>query len=79
MIVQGNRDLLKAKLAVILNSSQSKTPCGNDSWIAATSKAVAELVESRYTLITSIELMTWELAVYLVSKNDGSQILVSPH
>ncbi len=79
MIVQGNRDLLNGKLAVILNSSQSKTPCGNDSWVAATSMAVAEHVESGYTIITSIGLITWELAVYLVSKNDGSQILVSPH
>ncbi len=79
MIVQGNRDLLKGKLAVILNSSQSKTPCGNDSWVTATSMAVADHVESGYTIITSIGLITWELAVYLVSKNDGSQILVSPH
>ena len=79
MIVQGNRDLLTGKLAVILNSSQSKTPCGNDSWVAATSTAVADLVKSGYTIITSIGLTTWELAAYLVSKNDGDQIMVSPY
>ncbi len=79
MIVQGNRDLLTGKLAVILNSSQSKTPCGNDSWVAATSIAIADLVRSGYTIITSIGLTTWELAAYLVSENDGDQIIVSPY
>jgi len=79
MIVQGNRDLLNGKLAVILNSSQSKMPCGNDPWVATTSTAVADLIESGYTIITSIGLITWELAVYLVARNDGNQIVVSPH
>lgn len=79
MIVQGNRDLLNGKPAVILNSSQSKTPCGNDSWVAATSTAVIELVGSGYSIITSIELITWELVTYLVAKNDGDQIIVSPY
>lgn len=79
MIVQGNRDLLNGKPAVILNSRQSKTPCGNDSWVGATSRAVTELVGSGYTIITSIELITWEIATYLVAKNDGDQIIVSPY
>lgn len=79
MIVQGNKDLLGDKLAVVLNSSQSKTPCGNDSWVAATSMAVADLVESSHTIITSIGLITWELVTYLVAKNNGNQIVVSPY
>jgi hypothetical protein len=79
MIVQGNRDLLNDKLAVVLNSSQSKTPCGNDQWVTALSTAITDLVESGYTIITSIGLITWELAVYLVRKNNGNQIVVSPY
>ncbi len=79
MIIQGNRDLLNRKLAVVLNSSQSKTPCGNDPWVTTTSMAVTDLVGSGHTIITSIGLITWELATFLVAKNDGSQIVVSPY
>jgi hypothetical protein len=78
MIMLGNKELLNGKLAVILNSSQSKTPCGSDLWITRTKSAVEELIGSGYTIITSLELMTWELAVYLTSLNKGRQIIISP-
>lgn len=78
MIALGNKDLLKEKLAVILNSSQSKTPCGNDYWIQNTCLAVKELVNSGHVIITSLGLLTWELAVHLVQDADGRQVIISP-
>ncbi len=78
MIIKGNRDLLDHRAAVILNSSQSKTPCGHDRWISSTSLAVADLTGAGYTIITSIGLQTWELAACLTAKNKGSQIIISP-
>jgi hypothetical protein len=78
MIVLGNKDLLSEKLAVILNSSQSKTPCGNDAWIKQTVLAIPQLISSGYTIISSIGLPTWELVLYLTNCNRGNQIIISP-
>ncbi|MEE9555464.1 MAG: hypothetical protein V3W18_14355 [candidate division Zixibacteria bacterium] len=78
MIVLGNQNLLHTKSAVVLNSSQSKTPCGNDPWMRVTSGAIANLIESGYTIITSLGLNTWELSVFLVSRHSGKQIIISP-
>jgi len=76
--VLGNKELLNNKLAAVLNSSQSKTPCGNDSWVKGSIEAVKYLTELGYTIVTSLHLNTWELLVYLVSEYGGSQIIVSP-
>ena len=78
MIVLGNKELPDNKLAAILNSSQSKTPCGDDSWVKGSTAAVKNLIELGYTIVTSLYLNTWELLVYLVSEYDGSQVIVSP-
>jgi hypothetical protein len=78
MIVLGNQKLVNEKLAVILNSSQSKTPCGNDSWIKKTALAVPQLISSGYSIISSTGLPTWELIVYLVGLSGGNQIIISP-
>ena len=75
MIVLGNKDLLESKTAVILNSSQSKTPCGNDAWIRRTVQAIPQLINSGYTLITSTGISTWELAICLISVSGGNQII----
>jgi hypothetical protein len=76
MFVLGNKDLLERKSAVVLNSSQSKTPCGNDAWIKHTAWAIPQLINSGYTLITSTGISTWELAVYLISVSGGNQIII---
>jgi hypothetical protein len=78
MKVLGNAGLTRTDKALILNSSQSKTPCGNDQWIRATSDAVQWLIESGYTLISSTGLNTWEIIVYLVSKHKGNQLIICP-
>ncbi|UCE65413.1 MAG: hypothetical protein JSU85_11140 [Candidatus Zixiibacteriota bacterium] len=78
MIVLGNKELLGNELAAVLNSSQSKTPCGDDSWVKGSIAAVKNLIELGYTIVTSLYLNTWEIPVYLVSEYGGSQIIVSP-
>jgi len=78
MIIRGNENLLGEKSAVILNSSQSKTPCGNDSWVKATITAAKSLTGSGRVIVTSLGLNTWELAVFLVGLSGGNQIIVSP-
>ena len=78
MRILGNKKLIENKLAVILNSSQSKTPCGNDAWIKDSIMAVKSLIDSGYTIVTSLYLNTWELQVYLVSHYGGSQVIISP-
>ncbi len=78
MIIQGNKDLISNELAVVLNSSQSKTPCGNDSWVRKTSETIPELVKTGYTIITSAGLSTWELTIHLVNKSGGNQVIISP-
>jgi len=77
MIVVGNKQLLNEKLAVILNSSQSKTPCGNDAWVRQTRTALSELAGLGYTMITSTGLVTWELVTYLTGATRASQVIVS--
>jgi hypothetical protein len=78
MIVLGNQSLVNERLAVILNSSQSKTPCGNDAWIRQTAKAVTHEISIGNTIISSLGLPTWELVLYLVNLNEGNQIVISP-
>jgi len=78
MIVRGNKNLLETKLVAVLNSSQSKTPCGNDGWIKATSAAVNKLANSGYTIVTSLGLNTWEMSCYLAAKQGGNQVIISP-
>jgi len=78
MIIQGNKRLLDSRLAVILNSSQSKTPCGHDNWITNSASAIANLTKSKHTLVTSTGLNTWELLIHLAAINGGNQVIISP-
>ena len=75
MRIAGNQKLIETKKAAILNSSQSKLPCGNDSWIKAANNTVEQFVKSGYTLLTSIGLNTWEIIVHLTSIYNGDQII----
>lgn len=78
MIVLGNKDLLNEKLAVILNSSQSKISCGNDRWVAATARAVIEICGQGWILVTSLGLVTWELPLHLANRAGAGQIIIDP-
>lgn len=78
MRVLGNKELLNNRLAAILNSSQSKTPCGDDPWVINSMAAAKYLVERGYTAVTSLHLNTWEFSVYLIGEHGGAQVIVSP-
>ncbi|OGC96265.1 MAG: hypothetical protein A2W25_03855 [candidate division Zixibacteria bacterium RBG_16_53_22] len=78
MLVEGDKSLLGEKLAVILNSSQSKTPCGNDSWVARTAAAARRIIDSGFVMITSTGIVTWELLVHLAAATSGRQVILCP-
>lgn len=74
----GNFPFDKNRLAVILNSRQSKTPTGNDPWIVNTLKAVKWAVEKGYVPITSIGMNTWELVCWACGVCGCWQVIVCP-
>jgi hypothetical protein len=78
MYYRGNENILRAEKAAILNSRQSKTPCGIDPWLKKTFGAVYDAVTQGYTIITSIGMNTWEFLVWATRFNNGRQIIVLP-
>ena len=78
MLIRGNEKILGKILALVLNSSQSKTPCGGDLWVQATKSAIQRLVEENYAIISSLGMATWELPIFLVSKLNGNHVIISP-
>jgi len=75
---RGFFDIAAYKFAVILNSRQSKTPCGNDPWIVNTQRAVMAAIEKGYAILTSIGMNTWELALWAAASQGGKQVVVLP-
>jgi hypothetical protein len=67
-----------APLAVILNSRQGKTPCGKDTWVQNTLRAAQYAVEHNWTIITSIGMNTWEMALWACSRAGGRQVITCP-
>jgi hypothetical protein len=65
-------------LAAILNSRQGKMPCGKNLWVANTIKAVQYAASQGLTVITSIGMNTWELAIWACSDLGVRQIIVIP-
>jgi len=66
------------RLAVILNSRQSKTPAGNDTWIVNSIKAVQNAIENNLILITGYGMNTWELICSAGGDYNGYQIIICP-
>lgn len=74
----GPDDLRRGPKAAVLNSRQSKFPVGADPWVAATVRAVASLRERGWTLVASLGLHTWELALTVVSRLQQKTIVIVP-
>ena len=74
----GNHNLLHTPLAVILNSRQSKTPLGNDPWVKNTLAAIQAASDAAFTLITSIGMNTWELALWAAADKKRPLIILIP-
>ncbi len=64
-------------LVAIVNSRQSKRPCRRDPWVEGTCRAVTAYAERGAVFITSVGMNTWELAVYLVGKLGGRQVILT--
>jgi len=73
-----NFEIENSRLAVILNSRQSKTPFGDDPWIVNSIKAVKHAAQKKHILITSTEMNTWELVCWACGNINGYQIVVCP-
>lgn len=72
----GGFGLNSTPLAVILNSRQGKIPCGKDGWVRNTIKAAQYAAEHNWTVITSIGMNTWEMALWACSRTGGGQVII---
>ena len=63
---------------LILNSRQSKRPCGVDAWVTATDAAIRKYSTLQYLFLTSIGMNSWELTLHLVNIHGGRQIITIP-
>ena len=66
------------KSCLVLNSRQSRRPCARDPWVQATSRAITSLQSAEPIFLTSIGQNTWEIAIHLVNRVGGRQIVVLP-
>jgi hypothetical protein len=76
--ITGNHDILNSNLGVVLNSRQSKTPCGNDNWVQSSIAAVRYLIDKRSPVIASIGMNTWEMTLWAVSSLSGNCVILLP-
>lgn len=74
----GSTELLQRRSAAILNSRQSKRPCGADAWVRATTEAVKAMSQQGHLLLTSVGMNTWELLVHLADREGASQMIILP-
>ena len=68
----------KARLAVFLNSRQTKTPSSQDGWVKTTQLAAQYAAQKGLTVLTSIGLNIWEFDVYACAKNGCPQVIICP-
>ncbi len=72
----GPEYLWREPTAAILNSRQSKFPVGDDPWVAATRTALEYVGERGWTLVTSLGMNTWELALAGASEKHLPVIII---
>jgi len=64
--------------AAILNSRQSKTPCGSEPWIQNTIKAIDFSASEGLTVLSSVGMHTWNILTWASGDRDANQIVVLP-
>lgn len=74
----GPEYLWREPTAAIVNSRQSKFPVGDDSWVVATGRALDYVGKRGWTVVTSVGLNTWELALAGASERHLPVIMVMP-
>src|SRR3990172_10222707 len=78
LLCVGSRLTLELPRMVILNSTQSKQPCGGDSWVEGTLKALESCSDSSWTLLSSTGMNTWELVCWAGGMHHYPQIIGVP-
>ncbi|MEW5701661.1 MAG: hypothetical protein AB1792_05470 [Candidatus Zixiibacteriota bacterium] len=63
----------------VLNSHQSKTPVGDELWVRQTIAAVDHAARQGWTIISSVDLNTWELVTWAAARVRASLEIVVPH
>lgn len=74
----GNPGILNLNAGVVLNSRQSKTPCGDDNWVRSSVSAVRYLVDKGSPVIVSVGMNIWELTLWAVSSLSGDCVILLP-
>jgi len=74
----GSDDPLRMNSAAVLNSRQSKFAIGNDPWVRATVDAVDYVRLCGLTLLTSVDMNTWELTLALAAERHMPVFVVIP-
>jgi len=74
----GDKTLLTRPCAAILNSRQAKYLSANQPWIQNTLHAAAWIAEHEMTLVTGIDLPTWELGLWGTSEVLGYSATLVP-
>ncbi|MCD6217247.1 hypothetical protein J7L05_05235 [bacterium] len=74
----GNTYLFDTETAVILNSRHGKFPKGSDIWVRNTVSAVKSAIGRRKTVIASIGMNTWEIALWACGEYGGNVIVILP-
>ncbi|MBU1024339.1 hypothetical protein KKB99_08675, partial [bacterium] len=76
--ILGNARLLDSHPAVILNSRHGKYPKGDDPWVKNTISAVKSAISMGRSVIASVGMNTWELALWAAGEYGGSVIIILP-
>ncbi len=66
------------RYASILNSRQSKFPCGDDGWVKNTVSAVRDAINRDFTILSSVGMNTYELVLWAANHFGGRQLIVYP-
>ena len=64
--------------AAILSSRQARRPCGTDTWVQQTVRAVNTLAETGATIVSSVGMQTWELVTAMAALREVPLYLIVP-
>jgi hypothetical protein len=74
----GPAEAFAGPFAAILNSRQSKTPAGSDQWIRKTIEAVDWAAHHGFGIVSSVGMITWELALFAAAQRALPVVVVVP-
>lgn len=73
----GDLTLLTWPAATVLNSRQSRYPCGAEEWVRSTVRAASWAAREGFCLLAGVDLATWELSAAVASDALGAVILLA--